>query len=76
MLKYDSVRGTHYCVRNNDKAIEHLAVGLKLYSEPEKSDYKTMVASGYAFCLPKVSVNDLSTEFTWFCTSTASGTDF
>lgn len=70
MLRYDSVRGTLYCVRNKGKAIERLAVGLKLYTEPEKSDYKTMVASGYAFCLPKVSINGLSTEFIWFCTST------
>lgn len=76
MLRYDSVGGTHYCVRNKDKAIERLAVALKLYTEPEKSDYKTMVANGYAFFLSKVSINGLSTELIWFCTSRTSDTDF
>lgn len=68
------LRGTPYCVRNKDKAIECLAVGLKLYTEPEKSDYND--ASGYASCLPKWTLMAFSAEAIWFCPSTTSGTDF
>lgn len=64
----------HYCVRKKEKAIESLAFGLKLYTESEKSDYKIMVVSGYAFCLPKMNINGLSTEVIWFSTLTISQT--